>query len=152
MTDTLSKPSPHFLASLVVLASTIAVWMLIGQLSEDPSSDYIIQLPQLRRWVELLLGVVAISTAGAAIAELWGRHRRWLVDCRWWAVYGRLLAAGLLIAGGGRIVTAGTSGANIGGALFLYFGPLPVIYLLGRARMESVWIRHGNPGGLPRAF
>ena len=99
MTDTLSKPSPHFLASLVVLASTIAVWMLIGQLSEDPSSDYIIQLPQLRRWVELLLGVVAISTAGAAIAELWGRHRRWLVDCRWWAVYGRLLAAGLHCGG-----------------------------------------------------
>lgn len=152
MADTSSKPSPHFLASLVVVASTIAVWMLVGQLSEEPSSDYIIRVPQLSRWMQLLLGVAAISTAGAAVAELWSRHRPWLVESRWWPVYGRLLAAGLLAAGGGRMITAGTNGANIGGALFLYFGPLLVIYLLGRARMESVWIRHGNPGWFPTAF
>lgn len=41
------------------------------------------------------------------------------------------LALGTLLGVGARIVTAATIGANIGGALFLYAGPIPALLLAG---------------------
>ena len=107
----------------------------------------------MNRTVELGLGLVAAAVAVSAAVRLVG-ERDWLVPAGWWRVYLRLLLAGLALAMGARVVTAASSGANIGGGLVLYLGPLPVLYLIERARYEARRLRSpdGAVGWTPSAF
>ena len=135
------------LATVIVIAGPVAVWLLIGYLSEGGGTDHILEVPQLSRPAEIVAGIVAALVVVAAVAALVRQDRAWLIAGGWWRVYGRLLAAGVLVAVGGRIVTAGSAGANIGGGAILLLGPVPLLYLLARAHEEAVKIRTGGQAG-----
>jgi hypothetical protein len=125
------------LAGVVVVTTSSAVWLLLGDLSEDDGYLRIFEVPQLSRPVEAVLGLAIGAAAGLAAARLWQRGRGWLIDDGYWRVYVRLLAAGMIVAAGGRIVTSATVGANIGGGGIMMIGPFVVLYLLERARQEG---------------
>lgn len=140
-------------ARLVVAAVPVATWFLVGYLSEEGGTDHIVEIRQLDRPVEIFLGVLAALIALGAGWSFLGRSRNWLIDEGWWRVYVRLLGCGLFLAVGARIVTAGSSGANIGGGMLLLFGPLLLLYLWGRAREEAIRVRSAAPPGwMPSAF
>lgn len=140
-------------AVAATVATPAAVWLLIGYLSEDGGTDHIVEIPQPPRWIEIGLGVAATVIAARAWSLLFGCHDDWLIRRGWWRVCWRVVAAGLLVAVGGRIVTAGSVGANIGGGMIIMLGPLPLLYLLGRAREESVRLRGvASPGWMPSGF
>lgn len=134
-------------ALTVVGAASLAAWFLIGQLSEGSGSDYIFRIPTTNRTVEIVVGLTALSAAVWAGIRLSEQGRDWLIGGGWWRVYARLLAAGLLTAIGLRLVTAASSGANIGGGMVMFLGPLPVLYLLTRARDEATLL--GSPDAPP---
>ncbi len=143
----------HGAALAVVGAAPLAVWFLVGQLREGNGGDYIFRVPDMNRTAEVALGLFAAAVVASAAARLVG-ERDWLIHAGWWRVYVRLLAAGILLALGARVVTAASVGANIGGGFVLYFGPLPVLYLLERARYEARLLRSpdGAVGWTPSAF
>jgi hypothetical protein len=125
----------HLAATSLVGAATASVWLLIGQLVEQGGADYILRIPQLNRVVEVLLGLAAAAVAGMSARAVL-RQRDLLITVGWWRVYGRLLLVGVLVASGGRIVTAAGTGANIGGGAVLLLGPFPLLYLVERTRLE----------------
>ena len=133
--------SHHRVAVVVTVATPLAVWFLIGQLAEGSGSDHIFRVPGLAREVEAVVGLAALSIVCGGLLSLWLGDRSWLIGEGWWQVYGRLLLAGVLVAVGGRIVTAASSGANIGGGAIFMVGPLPVLYLLEGARVEARRLR-----------
>jgi uncharacterized membrane protein len=108
------------------------VWWLIGRLREEnlPADDldYIARAPDVPSWLVTTIGTVALVVATAAILNLARRGNR---ECnrRWSPVVVPLGIAGVLLAGIGRLVTAGSHGANIGGGAALTFG-LPVVAIL----------------------
>ena len=131
----------------------VATWFLIGYLSEEGGTDHIVEIPQLGRPVEIFLGAAAALIALRAGWRFFGPSRSWLIDEGWWRVYVRLLGCGVFLAAGARIVTAGSSGANIGGGMLLLVGPLLLLYLWGRAREEAIRVRSAAPPGwTPSAF
>ncbi len=134
-------------ARLVVVAVAVATWFLIGYLSEEGGTDHIVEIPQLGRPVEIFLGAAAALIALRAGWRFFGPSRSWLIDEGWWRVYVRLLGCGVFLAAGARIVTAGSSGANIGGGMLLLVGPLLLLYLWGRAREEAIRVRSAAPPG-----
>jgi hypothetical protein len=131
---------PHGAAIVLVVAVPAAVWLLIGKLAEGSGTDYIYRVPNLNRHAEVAVGLVVSGVACGVGAILHRNARSWLRD-GWWRVYGRVLIAGVAVAVGGRIVTAGSTGANIGGGGILMLGPLPVLYLLEGARVEARRLR-----------
>lgn len=136
-----------------MVAVPVATWFLVGYLAEEGGTDHFFEVPQLDRPVEILLGTLAALIALIAGWGFLGRFRSWLIDDGWWRVYSRLLACGVFVAVGARIVTAGSGGANIGGGMLLVLGPLPLLYLLGRAREESVRLQStAPPGWMPSSF
>ena len=140
-------------ARLVVVAVAVATWFLVGYLSEGGGTDHIFEVPQLDRPVEIAVGIGVAAVAVTAGWGFLGRNRSWVIDDGWWRVYGRLLLAGVLFAVGGRLVTAGSVGANIGGGIIMMLGPVLLLYLVGRAREESVRLRHAAaPGWMPSGF
>lgn len=130
----------HLSAASSVVASTLAVWFLVGQLAEEGGTDYIFRIPRLNRTIEIVLGFIAVATAitSAAVA---GRRRDLLIEAGWWRVYGRLLLIGLVVASGLRIVTAASGGANIGGGMILYLYPIPLLYFVEHALREARALR-----------
>jgi hypothetical protein len=137
----------------LVGATPLAAWFLLGQLRERNGADYIFRVPEMNRSLEVVLGIVVLAVAGGAAGVLW-RDRDWLIRGGWWRVYVRLLVAGVAVAAGARIVTAASGGANIGGGFILFFGPVPVLYLLERAVQEATHLRSPEtpPGWRPSAF
>jgi hypothetical protein len=140
----------HLAAVSLVGAATASVWFLIGQLAEQGGTDYLLRIPQLNRAVEVLLGLGAAAVVGVSARVV--LHRRdLLVRGGWWRVYGRLLLAGVLVASGGRIVTAAGTGANIGAGAVLLLGLFPLMYLLERTRFElrSITRRRSAGSSIP---
>ncbi len=132
----------------LALATPVATWWAIGDQSTVPASmdpDFLIRPLAIGAHIEFLVGVGALLVAVVASATLlWASRTRWL-DQRWWFVLLPLLAAGLLVGAGWRVMTAGVIGANIGAGLVVLFGgPLLTglllwaagwsIYLMVRAR------------------
>jgi hypothetical protein len=124
-------------AVALVLATPVAVWSFVGDLSVrlvDAELDYLVRAPQIPRLLELLVGVVALVVAVAsavvltrALAE--GRARQ-----QWSATVVPLTVAGAIIGFGLRVVTAGGIGANIGGALMIMLaGPLVLALIVAAA-------------------
>ncbi|UWP80002.1 hypothetical protein [Dactylosporangium fulvum] len=67
----------------------------------------------------------------AALLVLGWATRRQHLDPRWWRVLGPLLAAGVIVGYGWRVMTAGVIGANIGaGLVVLFAGPVVAALLL----------------------
>lgn len=129
----ISERGWHRATTSSVVATTLAVWFLIGPLGEEGGTDYIVRIPQLRRPAEIVLGLIAAGVAVWSAVTVWPK-RDLLTRAGWSKVYGRLLIVGVAVAVGGRIVTAGATGANIGGGGLLLIGPFPLFYLLERTR------------------
>ena len=114
-----------------LLAAPIATWWLVGDLSEtrkDP--DHLVRLPTIDPGVARAAGVSAVAVVVVCILCLiwWNRHGAVLPI--WWSVEAPILALGLVTGFALRVITAGVSGANIGGALLLYVLPLPILATL----------------------
>ncbi|MBB5084911.1 hypothetical protein [Nonomuraea endophytica] len=117
-----------------VLATPVAVWWLVGDLSVDVPQgtglDYAFRPPDVDPVVERVAGigavVVVVLTLGVLIWAARGRR----FDGRWWAALVPALVAGAIVGAGARVVTAGTIGANIGAGLTLVGGGVVVGLLL----------------------
>ncbi|MGI8938510.1 MAG: hypothetical protein ACR2JF_09920 [Iamia sp.] len=137
-------PALLLVAGLFLLAM-VATWSLLGpqraavsldgeprQVQDDAFYDYAARVPDAPRPVELAVGAVAASGAlGLAILALGSRAGVASTTGARLVGTGASLLAGAIVGYGGRIVTAGVVGANIGAGLVLFFGvPLTVALLV----------------------
>jgi hypothetical protein len=135
----------------LTVATAVATWCLIGPLREPGPPerlDHIVRSPEVDRWIEVLVGVVAV---GAALALGWATYRSRTSDRRvavplFVGVTGLAVTTGLVIGGGGRLLTAGGSGANIGGGMAMLFG-IPTALVLGPVALFLA-ARWGTPANL----
>jgi len=122
-----------WLVLVVALAAPFAAWWLIGDMSfrgrAADQLDYIARAPDIPSWTTTAIGAVALTSGAASVAALFLLTRRGLVDRAWIPVAAMFMGAGVALAGVGRLVTAGSVGANIGGGMAIMFG-LPCVVLL----------------------
>lgn len=123
-------------AVALVLATPVATWFLVGDLSatQFEDLDYMWRAPVLPAPAELVLGVLAALVAVVSATVLAVALHRGEVRRQWSATVVPLCVAGALLGYGGRVVTAGGIGANIGGALMIFLaGPLVVALVTAAA-------------------
>jgi hypothetical protein len=119
----------------LTVATAVAAWCLIGPLREPGPPerlDYIVRSPEVDRWIEVLVGIVAVGAAlalGRAAYRSRASDRQGAVPL-FITVTGVAVTTGLVVGGGGRLVTAGGGGANIGGGMAVLFG-VPTALVLG---------------------
>lgn len=110
-------------STLLVLACPVAVWYLIGDLSESPlppaQSDYLMRPVSLPGWVENTAGIVAIVLILACVALLYRQRTRGLTTPRTWITIALLILAGMITGFAERVITAAGIGANIGGGFMI---------------------------------
>ena len=126
----------HRAAVALVLATPVAAWLLVGDLSatEFDDLDYLWRAPALPAAVELVLGVLAALIAVASATVLAVALYRGQVRRQWSATVVPLCVAGALVGYAGRVVSAGGIGANIGGALMIGLaGPLVLALVVAAA-------------------
>ncbi len=116
----------------IVLATPLAVWWVVGDVSEvtGPYADYLFEPPSISTAAETSLGVAAVLAVAASAATLMWAHRRQNFSRRRVLSVGCLLLVGVIAGYGYRVLTAGVSGANIGGGLVLFFGSAMIIGLV----------------------
>lgn len=120
---------------VLVSGVPVATWGLMEQddaqvpLQSQLDDDY--QPLTLPAGLETALGIGALLLAGAGAVLLVRAQRRGAFDRRWWQVLGPLVAAGLIVGVGWRVVNAGGTPDNIGAGLVVLFGgPLVVALVL----------------------
>jgi hypothetical protein len=130
------------IACALVGATPVALWWLIGDLTSpgfpDSKLDYAFRAPHPPPAVSNASGLLAtvVVVIGAALL---GRERfRGRITAGWLATPVLLCTAGALLAFGGRVMTAGGIGANIGAGLFVLFG-LPAVLGLVMAATANAW-------------
>ena len=137
-----------------MVATPIAAWWLIGDQTftggRREHLDYMYSAPSISGRTTATAGVIALVAVAAAIAGLSVAARRHLVDPRGLGVVALLMLAGVLLAGVGRIVTAGVVGANIGGGLAIFFGAPTVVALMVCAALRARWILRHPVGVAPQ--
>jgi hypothetical protein len=153
-----SRPSRRRWAARVAaigLAFTtpVAAWWLIGDQSTVPVSahpDYRVRPFALGRTAELIVGAGALGFAIVAILWLlWASLRRF-VDPRWWSVLVPLLAAGVLLGYGWRVLSAGVIGANIGAGLVMFvICPVEIVLLAFGLARSVVLLNRAHRRRLP---
>jgi hypothetical protein len=121
-------------AAACVLATPVAVWWLVGDLSVAAPAgaglDYVIRPPAIDPWAERLIGVGGLLVTGLALVLLVRASRQRRFDRRWWATLLPAMGAGIVAGFGARVVTAGTIGANIGAGLTIVLGGALMAVLL----------------------
>ena len=130
---------------LLVLVTPVVVWWIVGDVSEvsGPSADYLFRPPSVSAATETSLGVASHLCAVVSTAMLWRAHRRRPFGRRRVIAVGCLLLVGAIAGYGYRVLTAGVSGANIGGGLIILLGPVIIAGLLIAAIILGV--REGKP-------
>jgi hypothetical protein len=131
-TDQAAGRRPPWWAALaavaLVVAMPVATWWLVGDLTEDSAiragydPDYLFRPFDIAPATERAAGVVAVVLVVAAVVVLPLAWRTGRLHAGWWAVLGMLSLVGAGCGWGWRVMTAGVSGANIGGAIVLYLG------------------------------
>ncbi len=136
--------------ALVVLAfsTPVVVWWLIGPLSESVSRgepQFLVEPPSVSPTAERVAGIVGVVAVCACLAVLTIEARRGRLERRWRPVAVCVVLSGCAIGAAARLITAGSDGANIGGALALYGLPailLPIWALValrfGRSRQRRL--------------
>ncbi|WP_143676326.1 hypothetical protein [Streptomyces sp. TLI_146] len=121
-------------AVVLVAAVPVATWWLTGQQNAQgfaPSElDYAVRPLALGPGLETALGAVALALAGVSAGALLRASWQERFDPRWWQVVLPLLAAGMLLGVGWRILTAGVIGANIGAGFVVLLGDPAVAALV----------------------
>ena len=139
MTNRYHPPLP--LASLaLVLATPVATWWLVGDLTDDAARrlasqgvklDYAFRPVTLGAVGDRIVGVLACVTVVATLAVLIHDTVARSLRPGWWVVLVPLVLAGVLVGFGWRVLTAGGIGANIGaGLMILGGGPVLAVLLL----------------------
>ncbi|GAA0612915.1 hypothetical protein [Streptomyces crystallinus] len=132
-------------AALLIAAAPVAAWWLMGQQNVDgvpPAElDYAFRPLAIGPTQETALGASALLLTLCSAVFLLDASRRGRFDTRWWQVILPLLAAGLLLGVGWRILTAGVIGANIGAGLTLFLAGPTVAALVAGAVTRGVWLR-----------
>lgn len=137
-------------AALIVAIATfpVAAWYLIGDLTRVPPDlqpSYLVRPPAVPATVVHIAGIVATVLAAGGILVVLDSDRRHVDGrARRRTLMFLLLAAGLIAAYAGRVITAGTIGANIGGGLAtMFFLPIAgvlvliaIVYLVRTRRSE----------------
>jgi hypothetical protein len=122
----------------------VATWWLIGDQSADVAAatrlDYMVRPIDVAGPVQTGAGAGAALMVLAALAYLVWASRRGRFDRRWWATIAPVLVAGVIAGAGWRVITMGTVGANIGGALVILFGGGLTALLLLWAAIWSGWL------------
>lgn len=126
----------HSAAVALVLATPVATWFLVGDLSatQFDDLDFLWRAPALPATVERVLGVVAALIALAAAGVLSVALLRREVRRQWSATVVPLCVAGALVAYAGRVVSAGGAGVDIGAAMMIFLaGPLVLVLIVAAA-------------------
>jgi len=115
-------------ASCIVGAgAALGSWWLIGDQSVHTRSpedlDYAFRAPTVPHWVFVTFGPIGFVAAVASLSWLVIAASRLVIDRRWLQVASLLALAGFLLAVIGRVATAGSIGANIGGGLGILLLP-----------------------------
>ena len=125
------------------IAAALGAWYLIGERSSpgaDPADGRILVPPPVPPAVEHVAGVAAVLLL-VAFLVLAIRRRRLVTGTSATAL---LVVAGVLLGAIGRIASAATIGANIGGGIAVLFG-LPLVGVLVLAAVV-VLVRAGVRG------
>lgn len=129
----------------LVIATPVATWWLVGDQSEVPvdGSDlgYAFGPVALDPVVERLIGIGSVLVIAAAVPLLVRASVRHQFDPRWWAVVAPMVAVGVIVGLGWRVMTAGVVGANIGAGFSIMFGGPLVLGLLLWAGLWSRQVR-----------
>ncbi|MGV9311879.1 hypothetical protein ACWDR0_06745 [Streptomyces sp. NPDC003691] len=141
-------------AAVLIVAAPLGLWGLLAQrtIPGYPESERTLSTAPdwaLGGWATGL-GVVAVLVAGVCALSLVRAGRSGLFDPRRWTVVLPLAAAGLVVAMGHRVFTAGTADANIGAGLAVFFGTPVVAVLLLLAGMQEMRLRDERKRGAGR--
>ncbi|MFC6022024.1 hypothetical protein ACFP2T_38405 [Plantactinospora solaniradicis] len=121
--------------AVLVIATPVATWWLVGDRSTVPAGavpDYAFQPWDVNPGVAHAAGIGSVVAALVALLVLGRATGRNRLDPRWWGVFVPLLAAGVTVGFGWRVMTAGVIGANIGaGLMILLGGPVVAALLIG---------------------
>jgi hypothetical protein len=127
-------------AVLLVLATPVATWWLVGDLSEDapPAAlSYSFAPPpvggSVARWLGAGATAIALVALGVSAAGTWRRT----LDRAWWPVLLPLVGLGAFAGWSYRVMTAGVVGANIGAGMVIF--ALPVVVISGVAGAIAAW-------------
>jgi hypothetical protein len=143
------RPAVHLVSPLrtvaaaLVLATPLATWWLVGDLSEGPAvsgqrpPDYMVRPPQLDEALEAVLGGGATLVAIAALVTLAVATWQGGLEPHRWRVIAPPLVAGVYCGYAGRVMTAAVHGANIGGGMMLLFGMVLVPAMLATAITQA---------------
>ena len=120
----------RFAPVLAAAASAGATWWLIGDLTPSLfSPDYLYETPTWVKNTEDVWGPVALLVWTIAVSVLVRLRLKGPLPVRSGWRAGILTISGLAIGAGLRVITAGGSGANIGGGGLVLLGPWLVGYL-----------------------
>ncbi len=134
------------LVGLVVVVSVpIVVWWLVGDISEPGGSSQFLSIRSVDPNFERILGLVSLLSLMLACLTLW-RACVGRIDPAWLRVLGGLIAAGTVLAVMGRLLTASTVGANIGGSMMYFVGTFLILYLVVGAfdRARRLWVERNS--------
>jgi uncharacterized membrane protein len=116
-----------FASVAVGVGTAVGSWWLIGNQSVHTrwpeQLDYAYRAPEVPHWVVATLGPIALVIAVVCVGGLVVAVSRRVIDRRWLHVAGLFALTGFLLAGIGRVATAGVIGANIGGGLAIMVLP-----------------------------
>ncbi|MBA2283730.1 MAG: hypothetical protein H0W25_21185 [Acidimicrobiia bacterium] len=121
-----------------VAASPFATWWACGDLSEEHEVlDHSFRAPDLPVAVEAGVGGAAVAVVVGAVVLAATEARRRPLDRLWLRVVITLVLCGAVVGFGGRVLTAGVVGANIGAGMFLLFVFPAVVLVAGTALVRA---------------
>jgi len=140
-------------ALVLVLATPVAAWWLIGDLTNDEARhlaaegvelDYAFRPVSLGPMGDRIVGVLACICVIVAFSWLVRATSSHHLNSRWWRVLVPLVGAGVLVGFAWRVLTAGGIGANIGAGLTVIFGSPLLAILLAAAAVAALRLRRRN--------
>lgn len=142
-----SKTGPGWAGAIVVAATPVVVWWLVGDLSYrgqvEGGLDYWYKMPDIPGWTEAILGggalIIGAVSALVLIAKV---HAGW-VDWRWLIVVALFVLVGALLGFSVRVFTVGVIGANMGAGLLAFFGAFPTLLIVTWAAVLARRIQKG---------
>ena len=140
--------TPGALLTVLGIGATVAMpfaaWWLIGDesVTSRPRDqlDYVWHAPAISGAVTATMGAIALVMVVVGLVGFVAAASRRVIDSRWLLVLAAFVIAGGLLGLIGRVVTAGTIGANIGGALAILFGVPIVGLLIGYGFLQAGWL------------
>jgi hypothetical protein len=127
MGETSGQPTAALAAGALVLATPVATWWLVGDLSEPVANpDYMIRPISVSQGMERAVGLGSMLVLAVSISVVASFFRRRQLDRKWVPPIVFLVVSAAIAGAGWRVVTAGVIGANIGGGIVV-LGGLPLV-------------------------